>query len=99
MEVQNRLTVNFWLPEKMPLSNDAQSWAKLTPDERTLTIRLLTGLTLLDTIQNTVGASSLLPDAQTPKRRLCYQHRIYGGGSCTVLFVDLFDALFHQKGE
>ena len=50
----------------MPLSNDIQSWSLLTPQEQTLTIRVFTGLTLLDTIQNTVGAPSLLPDALTP---------------------------------
>ncbi len=66
LEVWNRLTVNFWLPEKVPLSNDVQSWATLRPEERELTIRVFTGLTLLDTIQNTVGAPSMLPDAQTP---------------------------------
>lgn len=66
LEVWNRLTVNFWLPEKVPLSNDVQSWATLRPEERELTIRVFTGLTLLDTIQNTVGAPSLMPDAQTP---------------------------------
>ena len=66
LEVWNRLTVNFWLPEKVPLSNDVQSWATLRPDEQELTIRVFTGLTLLDTIQNTVGAPALLPDAQTP---------------------------------
>ncbi|MCC5969261.1 MAG: class 1b ribonucleoside-diphosphate reductase subunit beta [Pararhodobacter sp.] len=66
LEVWNRLTVNFWLPEKVPLSNDVQSWAMLRPDEQELTIRVFTGLTLLDTIQNTVGAPALLPDAQTP---------------------------------
>jgi ribonucleoside-diphosphate reductase beta chain len=66
LEIWNRLTVNFWLPEKVPLSNDIQSWSQLTEDERQLTIRVLTGLTLLDTIQNTVGAPSLMPDAQTP---------------------------------
>ena len=66
LEVWNRLTVNFWLPEKVPLSNDVQSWATLRPAERELTIRVFTGLTLLDTIQNTVGAPSMLPDAQTP---------------------------------
>jgi len=66
LEVWNRLTVNFWLPEKVPLSNDVQSWAMLRPEERELTIRVFTGLTLLDTIQNTVGAPALLPDAQTP---------------------------------
>lgn len=66
LEVWNRLTGNFWLPEKVPLSNDIQSWATLTPHERQLTIRVFTGLTLLDTVQNTIGAVSLMPDAVTP---------------------------------
>lgn len=66
LEVWNRLTVNFWLPEKVPLSNDVQSWATLRPEERELTIRVFTGLTLLDTVQNTIGAPSMMPDAITP---------------------------------
>ncbi|WP_254473424.1 class 1b ribonucleoside-diphosphate reductase subunit beta [Bartonella sp. B1098] len=65
LEVWNRLTGNFWLPEKVPLSNDIPSWSSLTDEERQLTIRVFTGLTLLDTIQNTVGAISLLTDAIT----------------------------------
>lgn len=66
LEVWNRLTVNFWLPEKVPLSNDAQSWSTLTPGERELTIRVFTGLTLLDTVQNTLGAPAMMADALTP---------------------------------
>ncbi|MFS4438695.1 class 1b ribonucleoside-diphosphate reductase subunit beta [Paracoccaceae bacterium GXU_MW_L88] len=66
LEIWNRLTVNFWLPEKVPLSNDIQSWSQLTEEEQRLTIRVFTGLTLLDTIQNTVGAPALMPDAVTP---------------------------------
>lgn len=66
LEVWNRLTSNFWLPEKVPLSNDIPSWNTLTAAEKQLTIRVFTGLTLLDTIQNTVGAPCLMPDAQTP---------------------------------
>ncbi|MDO5053310.1 MAG: ribonucleotide-diphosphate reductase subunit beta, partial [Pseudoclavibacter sp.] len=30
VEVWHRLTGNFWLPEKVPLSNDIQSWSTLT---------------------------------------------------------------------
>lgn len=41
LEVWNRLTSNFWLPEKVPLSNDIPSWATLTPHEQQLTIRVL----------------------------------------------------------
>ena len=66
LEVWNRLTTNFWLPEKIPLSNDTPSWNTLTQAEQQLTIRVFTGLTLLDTIQNTSGAPCLMPDAQTP---------------------------------
>jgi ribonucleoside-diphosphate reductase beta chain len=65
-EVWERLTGNFWLPEKVPVSNDIPSWNTLTPHEKELTMRVFTGLTLLDTIQGTVGAVSLIPDAVTP---------------------------------
>ncbi|MGV2448508.1 UNVERIFIED_CONTAM: ribonucleotide-diphosphate reductase subunit beta, partial [Bacillus sp. ATCC 13368] len=61
-EVWDRLTRNFWLPEKIPLSNDIQSWKTLNEDEQTMTNRVFTGLTLLDTLQGTVGAVSLIPD-------------------------------------
>ena len=66
LEVWNRLTANFWLPEKVPISNDVQSWSALTEEERILTMRVFTGLTMLDTIQGTVGAMSLMPDSRTP---------------------------------
>lgn len=66
LEVWNRLTSNFWLPEKVPLSNDLPAWQALSASEQQLTIRVFTGLTLLDTLQNTVGAPSLIPDALTP---------------------------------
>ena len=65
LDVWNRLTSNFWLPEKVPLSNDIQSWETLHANEQLLTMRVFTGLTLLDTIQGTVGAASLIPDAIT----------------------------------
>ncbi|KKO70536.1 class 1b ribonucleoside-diphosphate reductase subunit beta [Kerstersia gyiorum] len=72
LEVWNRLTGNFWLPEKVPLSNDIPAWATLTPLEQQTTIRVFTGLTLLDTIQNTVGAPALIHDALTPHEEAVY---------------------------
>ena len=44
----------------------------MTEDEHTLTMRVFTGLTLLDTIQGTVGAVSLIPDALTPHEEAVY---------------------------
>lgn len=64
-EAWGKLTTNFWLPEKVPVSNDIKSWSSLTKQEQWAAMRVFTGLTLLDTVQGTVGAVSLLPDAQT----------------------------------
>lgn len=72
LEVWDRLVANFWVPEKIPLSNDLQSWATLSDDEKNMTTRVFTGLTLLDTIQGTVGAVSLIPDAVTPHEEAVY---------------------------
>ncbi|WP_114195310.1 class 1b ribonucleoside-diphosphate reductase subunit beta [Edaphovirga cremea] len=74
LEVWNRLTSNFWLPEKVPLSNDIPSWATLNEQEKKLTIRVFTGLTLLDTIQNTVGAPALMRDSVTPHEEAVYSN-------------------------
>ena len=72
LEVWDRLTGNFWLPEKVPLSNDIPSWRTLKPHEQLMTTRVFTGLTMLDTIQGTVGAVSLIPDARTPHEEAVY---------------------------
>ncbi|MBW0254091.1 class 1b ribonucleoside-diphosphate reductase subunit beta [Cellulomonas sp. PS-H5] len=72
VEVWDRLVGNFWLPEKVPVSNDIQSWATLSDVEKQMTTRVFTGLTLLDTIQGTVGAVSLIPDALTPHEEAVY---------------------------
>ena len=66
LEVWNRLTSNFWLPEKVPLSNDLPGWQTLDKQQQQLTIRVFTGLTLLDPIQNVIGAPGLMEDAITP---------------------------------
>ncbi len=65
LEVWDRLTGNFWLPEKIPLSNDIPSWRTLSDAEKDMTNKVFTNLTLLDTLQGTVGAISLIPDART----------------------------------
>ncbi len=62
----NRLTSNFWLPEKCRCRTISPPRQSLSPAEQQLTIRVFTGLTLLDTIQNTVGAPALMTDALTP---------------------------------
>ena len=72
LEVWNRLTANFWLPEKVPLSNDLQAWQSLGPEQRTLTMRVFTGLTMLDTLQATVGEICQIQDARTEHEEAVY---------------------------
>jgi ribonucleoside-diphosphate reductase beta chain len=66
LEVWNRVTSNFWLPEKVPLAGDVQGWGGMSEAEKRTTIRVFTGLTALDTLQEREGIPSLTPDAQTP---------------------------------
>jgi ribonucleoside-diphosphate reductase beta chain len=61
-----KLNSQFWVATRFPISNDLKSWNKLHDDEKTLVMRVFTGLTLLDTIQGSVGMHAMLQDAQTP---------------------------------
>lgn len=64
--VWERLTANFWLDTKIPVSNDLQSWNKMDPREQEVIRKVFTSLTLLDTLQGTVSIPALLEHAQTP---------------------------------
>ncbi|MFB2580728.1 class 1b ribonucleoside-diphosphate reductase subunit beta [Herbiconiux sp. P15] len=97
VEVWNRLVNNFWLPEKVPLSNDVQSWATLTPAEQQLTMRVFTGLTLLDTIQGTVGAVSLIPDALTPHEEAVYTNIAFMESVHAKSYSSIFSTLSNTK--
>ena len=97
LEVWNRLVNNFWLPEKVPLSNDIQSWNTLTPEEQTLTMRVFTGLTLLDTVQGTVGAVSLIPDAITPHEEAVYTNIAFMESVHAKSYSSIFSTLASTK--
>lgn len=72
LDVWNRATANFWLPEKIAVSNDIPSWNNLLDVEQRAVLRVFTGLTMLDTIQASVGAVSLIQDAKTPHEEAVY---------------------------
>lgn len=65
IEVWNRLTSNFWLDSRIAVSNDIPGWKQMSSVEQDITMRVFAGLTMLDTIQGTVGAISLIPDSRT----------------------------------
>ncbi|ARU91174.1 ribonucleoside diphosphate reductase 2 betachain [Spiroplasma clarkii] len=72
LEVWNRVTQNFWLPEKIPVSNDLMSWKTLDVKWQQLVTRTFTGLTLLDTIQATVGDVAQVDHSLTDHEQVIY---------------------------
>lgn len=97
VEVWNRLTSNFWLPEKVPISNDIKTWRTLSPDEQKTTMRVFTGLTLLDTIQGTVGAVSLIPDAVTAHEEAVYTNIAFMESVHAKSYSSIFSTLCSTK--
>ncbi|ASZ74802.1 ribonucleotide reductase class Ia beta subunit [Mycobacterium phage Phabba] len=96
-EVWTRLTNNFWLPEKIPVSNDVQSWHQLSEQEQLITMRVFTGLTMLDTIQGTVGAVSLIPDALTPHEEAVYTNIAFMESVHARSYSNIFSTLCSTK--
>lgn len=97
VEVWNKLVNNFWLPEKVPLSNDIQSWGTLTVDERLSTMRVFTGLTLLDTVQSRYGAINLMDDARTQQEESVYTNIAFMESVHAKSYSSVFSTLSNTK--
>lgn len=97
LEIWNRLVSNFWVPEKIPLSNDIGSWQTLSPEEQETTMRVFTGLTLLDTVQSRVGAVSLMPDAVTPHEEAVYTNIAFMESVHAKSYSSIFSTLCSSR--
>jgi len=104
----NQLTENFWLPEKIAVSNDLPSWRNMTENEKDITRKVFGGLTALDTIQSEVGAISLIPDSVTPHEAAVYTNiafmesvhaRSYSNIFSTLCSTEEIDDLFRWVEE
>lgn len=82
-QVWERLTSNFWLDTRIPLSNDVASWKQMSAIEQDITMKVFTGLTMLDTVQGTVGAPALMEDAVTQ-----HEEAVYGN----ITFMEMVHA-------
>ena len=91
--VWNKLTQNFWLPEKIAISNDLKSWSNFSDSEKEATKRVLAGLTLLDTVQGSVGAVSLIPDAITPHEEAVLGNIVFMEGVHAKSYSSIFSTL------
>lgn len=62
-----KLTEQFWLDTRIPLSNDLDDWRTLNATEKTVVDHVFGGLTLLDTLQSQDGIDQLRKDVRTPQ--------------------------------
>ncbi|URL61707.1 class 1b ribonucleoside-diphosphate reductase subunit beta [uncultured bacterium] len=60
-----KLTEQFWLDTRIPLSNDLKDWRSLDDDHRWVVSHVFGGLTLLDTLQSQDGMAALRKDVRT----------------------------------
>ncbi|CAM3219620.1 class 1b ribonucleoside-diphosphate reductase subunit beta [Vagococcus fessus] len=61
-----KLTEQFWLDTRIPLSNDLDDWRALSETEKQMVGYVFGGLTLLDTIQSESAIDAIRPDVRTP---------------------------------
>ncbi|TVX88437.1 class 1b ribonucleoside-diphosphate reductase subunit beta [Paenibacillus agilis] len=65
----NQNIMQFWTDDEIPLSDDKMSWLTLNADEQDLYMKVLGGLTLLDTIQGGVGMPKILDHVEGLQRK------------------------------
>ena len=93
LEVWTRITQNFWLPEKIPVSNDLKSWSEMDAKWQELVTRTYTGLTLLDTIQATVGDTMQIPTSITDHEQVIYANFAFMVGVHARSYGTVFSTL------
>lgn len=64
-----KLTEQFWLDTRIPLSNDLSDWRKFTAENKKVVEHVFGGLTLLDTVQSQDGMDALMKDIRTQHER------------------------------
>lgn len=65
----NQNTSQFWLDTEIPVSKDLKSWVKLSDDEKSTYMKVLAGLTALDTEQGNVGMPALAMSVNDPQKK------------------------------
>ncbi|MGR3742458.1 class 1b ribonucleoside-diphosphate reductase subunit beta [Companilactobacillus sp. DQM5] len=69
-----KLTEQFWLDTRIPLSNDMDDWRELSEDEHALVGHVFGGLTLLDTLQSQDGMAQLKKDVRTQEETAVFNN-------------------------
>lgn len=69
-----KLTEQFWLDTRIPLSNDLDDWRTLSDLEKQTIGYVFGGLTLLDTVQSESGIEAIRKDIRTPHEEAVFNN-------------------------
>lgn len=92
-----KLTEQFWLDTRIPISNDLDDWRKLSAQEKDLVAKVFGGLTLLDTLQSEVGVESLVPHARTQHEVSVYRNISFVEAVHAKSYSSIFSTLLTPK--
>lgn len=84
-----KLVEQFWLPERVPVSNDIPDWEKLTAPEKDLYNKVFGGLTLLDTLQGEIGNNEIAKDSRNQHelavfRNIAFMEEVHAKSYSTI---------------
>ncbi|AMB99153.1 ribonucleotide-diphosphate reductase subunit beta [Aerococcus urinaehominis] len=98
-----KLTEQFWLDTRIPVSNDLDDWRRLSKAEQDMIGKVFGGLTLLDTLQSEEGAVVMQKDARNQKEEAVFSNMHFmesvHAKSYSTIFITLntnaeIDAIF-----
>lgn len=69
-----KLTEQFWLDTRIPLSNDLADWREFSAADKDIVAKVFGGLTLLDTLQSQDGIAALKKDIRTQQEEAVFNN-------------------------
>ncbi|MER2007160.1 MAG: class 1b ribonucleoside-diphosphate reductase subunit beta [Psychrobacillus sp.] len=92
-----KLTSQFWLSTRMPVSKDKDDWSKLSDKEKRLVEKVFGGLTLLDTLQSEAGIESLKKDVRTQHETAVLNNIVFMESEHARSYSSIFSTLNTNK--
>ena len=93
-----KLTEQFWLDTRIPVSNDLDDWRTLSPAEKDVVGKVFGGLTLLDTLQSEEGASLMKDYVRTQHEEAVWNNIQFMESVHAKSYSTIFSTL-HTKAE
>ena len=92
-----KLTMQFWLPERINVAGDVNDWRMLTEKEKWVVNHSFGSLTLLDTLQSEEGVASIIPSARTQMEHANYTNIMFMEAVHAKSYSTIFSTLCNKQ--